>query len=146
MAFSSKAYAHLASWEVTILASWPSVKASDALHIGLWKTFSQPSLPYSTSCKTKQSNEIMYWRYKKILQQKREKTIDSYWRVEENLWVSFSRSALKILLRPPFAKTTKYQGNFRINGARTYNTLPRIIRQVETLSEFKIKLKHHFKQ
>ena len=50
------------------------------------------------------------------------------------------------LLRPPFAKTTKYQGSFRINGARTYNTLPRIIRQVETLSEFKIKLKRHFKQ
>ena len=40
------------------------------------------------------------------------------------------------LLRPPFAKTTKYQGSFRINGARTYNTLPRIIGQVETLSEF----------
>ena len=50
------------------------------------------------------------------------------------------------LLRPPFAKTTKYQGSFRINGARTYNALPRIIRQVETLSEFKIKLKRHFKQ
>ena len=50
------------------------------------------------------------------------------------------------LLRPPFAKTTKYQGSFRINGARTYNTLPRIIRQVDTLSEFKIKLKRHFKQ
>ena len=26
------------------------------------------------------------------------------------------------LLRPPFAKTTKYQGSFKINGARTYNT------------------------
>ena len=50
------------------------------------------------------------------------------------------------LLRPPFAKTTKYQGSFRINGARTYNTLPRIIRQVETLREFKIKLKRHLKQ
>ena len=50
------------------------------------------------------------------------------------------------LLRPPFAKTTKYQGSFRINGARTYNTLPRIINQVDTLSEFKIKLKRHFKQ
>ena len=47
------------------------------------------------------------------------------------------------LLRPPFAKTTKYQGSFGINGARTYNTLPRIIRQVEMLSEFKIKLKRH---
>ena len=50
------------------------------------------------------------------------------------------------LLRPPFAKTTKYQSSFRINGARTYNTLPRTIRQVETLSEFKIKLKRYFKQ
>ena len=49
-------------------------------------------------------------------------------------------------LRPPFAKTTKYQGSFRINGARTYNTLPRIIKQVDTLSEFKIKLKRHFKR
>ena len=26
------------------------------------------------------------------------------------------------LLRPTFAKTIKYQGSFRINGARTYNT------------------------
>ena len=46
----------------------------------------------------------------------------------------------------PSQKSTKYQVSFRINGARTYNTLPRIIRQVETLSEFKIKLKCHFKQ
>ena len=44
------------------------------------------------------------------------------------------------------SQSTKYQGSFRINGARTYNTLPRIIRQVDTLSEFKIKLKRHFKQ
>ena len=43
----------------------------------------------------------------------------------------------RYLLRPPFAKNTKYQGSFRITGARTYNTLPRIIRQVETLREFK---------
>ena len=49
------------------------------------------------------------------------------------------------LLHPLFAKTTKYQGSFRIKGARTYNTLP-IIRQAEMLSEFKIKLKRHFKQ
>ena len=52
------------------------------------------------------------------------------------------------LLRPPFPKITKNQAkeSFRINGAATYNTLPRIIRQVETLSEFKLKLKRHFKQ
>ena len=29
------------------------------------------------------------------------------------------------LLRPPFAKTTRYQGSFRINGAWTYNSLPK---------------------
>ena len=52
----------------------------------------------------------------------------------------------RYLLRPPFAKNTKYQGSFRITGPRTYDTLPRIIRQVETLREFKIKLKRHFKQ
>ena len=51
------------------------------------------------------------------------------------------------LLRSPFAKkAAKYQGSFRINGARTCNTIPRNIRQVETFSEFKIKLKRHVKQ
>ena len=50
------------------------------------------------------------------------------------------------LLRLPFAKTAKYQGSFRINGARTYNTIPRNFRQVKTFSEFKIKLKRHHKQ
>ena len=40
----------------------------------------------------------------------------------------------------------KWKRNNFINGARTYNTLPRIIKQVDTLSEFKIKLKRHFKQ
>ena len=44
------------------------------------------------------------------------------------------------LMHPPLAKTFKYQGSFRINGPWTYNTLPRIIRQVEMLSKFKIKL------
>ena len=29
------------------------------------------------------------------------------------------------LLHPPFAKTTRYQGSFRINGAWTYNSLPK---------------------
>ena len=50
------------------------------------------------------------------------------------------------MLRPTFAKTIKYQGSFRINGARTYNTLPGNIRQTETLSEFKIKLKRYLRQ
>ena len=47
------------------------------------------------------------------------------------------------MLRPTFAKTIKYQGSFRIIGARTYNTLPGNIRQTETFSEFKIKLKRY---
>ena len=52
----------------------------------------------------------------------------------------------QVLLRPPFTKTTEYQGSFRINGAWTYNALPRIIRQLETLSElYTIKLKCYFK-
>ena len=38
------------------------------------------------------------------------------------------------LLRPPFRKTAKYQGSFRINSAQTYNTISRNIRQVETFS------------
>ena len=38
------------------------------------------------------------------------------------------------LLHPPFAKTDKYQGSFRISGARTYNTIPRNIMQAETFS------------
>jgi len=46
----------------------------------------------------------------------------------------------------PSKKLPEHQGSFRINGARTYNTLPRIIRQAETLSEFKIELKRHFKK
>ena len=50
------------------------------------------------------------------------------------------------LLRPPFAKTAKYQGSFRINGARTYNTIPRTIRQVVAFSKFKTELKCHLKQ
>ena len=41
---------------------------------------------------------------------------------------------------------TLLKGSFRINGAWTYNTLPRIIRQLETLSElYTIKLKCYFK-
>ena len=50
------------------------------------------------------------------------------------------------LQRPSFAITVKYQGSFRINAARTYNTLPGNIRQTERLSEFKIKLKRYLRQ
>ena len=50
------------------------------------------------------------------------------------------------LLRFPFARTTKYQGSFRINGARTFNSLPRNSRLTEDLSKFKSEIKRHFKQ
>ena len=36
-------------------------------------------------------------------------------------------------LRPPLAKTTKYQGSFRINGARAKNSCPRILDLQQTL-------------
>ena len=50
------------------------------------------------------------------------------------------------LLRPPLAKTSKYQGSFRINVARAYNDLPRSMRQIREINEFKTKLKRHLKQ
>ena len=50
------------------------------------------------------------------------------------------------LLHPPLGKTSKYQGSFRINGAHVYNTLPRNIRQIREVNEFKTKLKRHLKQ
>ena len=56
------------------------------------------------------------------------------------------RTRHRDLLRIPLAKTTKYQGSFRINGARTFNQLPLEIRQSLTLKEFKTKAKQHFKR
>ena len=50
------------------------------------------------------------------------------------------------LLRLPLAKTTKYQGSFRFNGVRAFNTLPLSIRSVNELKEFKIQAKHHLKR
>ena len=50
------------------------------------------------------------------------------------------------LLRLPLARTSKYQGSFRINGARAFNALPRSLRNIERLKEFKTKLKRHLKQ
>ena len=47
------------------------------------------------------------------------------------------------LLRFPFARTTKYQGSFRINAARTFNSLPRNSRVIEDLSKFKSEIKRH---
>ena len=50
------------------------------------------------------------------------------------------------LLRLPLARTAKYQGSFRINGARAFNAQPRKLRHIEKLNEFKTKLKVHLKQ
>ena len=49
------------------------------------------------------------------------------------------------LLRLPLAKTAKYQGSFRFNGARAFNALPLKIRNATDLKEFKIWTKHHLK-
>ena len=49
------------------------------------------------------------------------------------------------LLRFPLAKTAKYQGSFRFNGARAFNALPLKIRNAIDLKEFKIWTKHHLK-
>ena len=49
-------------------------------------------------------------------------------------------------LRLPLAKTTKYQGSFRVNGARAYNSLPRNIRSATDFNMFKSLAKRHFKR
>ena len=49
-------------------------------------------------------------------------------------------------LRLPMAKTTKYQGSFRINGARAYNFLPSNIRSATDFNTFKSLGKQHFKR
>ena len=43
------------------------------------------------------------------------------------------------LLRLPLAKTTKYQGSFRYNETRTFNTLPLSIRNISEFQTFKIR-------
>ena len=55
------------------------------------------------------------------------------------------RTRHRDLLRIPLAKTTKYQGSFRINGARAYNLLPKDIRMANTIKEFKIKTTRHYR-
>ena len=49
------------------------------------------------------------------------------------------------LLRPPFARTSKYQGSFRISGVRAYNALRWRLRQLDNFKEFKLKLKSDLK-
>ena len=49
------------------------------------------------------------------------------------------------LLRLSLAKTTKCQGSFRYNGARTFNALPLSIRNIIEFQTFKIRAKRYFK-
>ena len=48
-------------------------------------------------------------------------------------------------LRLPLAKTTKYQGSLRINGASTYNSLPSNITAVKDFNKYKSLAKRFFK-
>lgn len=53
------------------------------------------------------------------------------------------------LLRPPAARTSKYQSSFRINGVKTWNALPQnlepTLRNEQTFSTFKKYLKRYLK-
>ena len=49
------------------------------------------------------------------------------------------------LLRPPFAKTSTYQGSFRVSGTKIWNSLPLKLRRVQELTRFKSGLKKLFK-
>ena len=49
------------------------------------------------------------------------------------------------LLRPPTARTSKYQSSFRINGVRTWNTLPKTLRNEPNFLTFKRRLKNYLK-
>ena len=49
------------------------------------------------------------------------------------------------LLRLPLARTTKYQGSFRFNGAKISNTLPLALRSEHDFNNFGFGLKRHFR-
>ena len=49
-------------------------------------------------------------------------------------------------MRLPLAKTAKYQGSFRLNGAPTFNALPPKIRSAIDLKEYKILAKQNLKR
>ena len=51
----------------------------------------------------------------------------------------------RYLLRPPAARTSKYQSSFRINGVRTWNTLPNNLRNEQNFLTFKRRLKNYLK-
>ena len=49
----------------------------------------------------------------------------------------------KDLIRLPLAKTTKFQTSFKCNAAKSWNTLPRILRHDQSLTSFKLRVKKH---
>ena len=49
-------------------------------------------------------------------------------------------------LRLPLARTTKYQSSFRFNAAKTWNSLPLVIRKESNIIKFKKALKRHLKK
>ena len=49
------------------------------------------------------------------------------------------------LLRPPLAKTTKYQGSFRFSGTKIWNSLPLDLRRTHDLIKLKSGLKKHLR-
>ena len=49
------------------------------------------------------------------------------------------------LLRPPLAKTTKYQGSFRFSGTKIWNSLPLDLRRTHDLNKSKSGLKKHLR-
>ena len=49
------------------------------------------------------------------------------------------------LLRPPLAKTTKYQGSFRFSETTIWNSLPLDLRRAHDLNKFKSVLKKHLR-
>ena len=49
------------------------------------------------------------------------------------------------LLRPPLARTTKYEGSFSLSGAKNWNTLPLALRSEHDLNKFRFGLKRHLR-
>ena len=49
------------------------------------------------------------------------------------------------LLRPPLAKTTKYQGSFKFSGTKIWNYLPLDLRRTHDLNKFKSGLKKNLR-
>lgn len=90
----------------------------------------------------------VYWRFANLHQQARPRTLNKMFAsfqmhdlVPSHLLSEFKHAyefhrfntRNRDLLRFPFARTTKYQGSFRINGARTFN-LCRVILELLKIS------------